>query len=69
MKEISIEDVFYSYLRDGIIKNWRLEQVSKIGPSYQCKFRNLDNGIQEVKTISPSMDSRLNARLEAIFCD
>lgn len=69
MKEVSIEDVYYSYLRDGVIKNWKLEQVSKDGKGYQCKFRNLETGTREVKIINQSMDARVNARLEAIFCD
>jgi hypothetical protein len=69
MKEISIEEVYYSYLRNGVIMNWQLQQISKLDQGYQCQFRNIDTGKKETKVLRRSSDSMLNARLEAIFCD
>ncbi len=69
MEDIKIEDVYYSYMRNGIIRNWRIDLVFKDESSYECFFTNTVTGEKKIVMLSPSENERVNHSLEAIFCD
>jgi hypothetical protein len=69
MQEIRIEDVYYSYLNNGIISNWKLDVVFRSGDYYECYFTNMETGNKEIKMIKASSNPKINHMVDAIFCD
>jgi len=69
MEKIKIEDVYYSYMRNGMIGQWRLDLVFRSEDHYECFFTNTETGEKEVRNFHKSNKNEINQRLEAIFCD
>ncbi|MBX2842094.1 MAG: hypothetical protein KTR26_09995 [Flammeovirgaceae bacterium] len=69
MKELTLEDVYHSYIKDGVIGNWKLELVFKESHHFECFFTELKTGKKEVCSIPASANLIINHKVEAIFCD